>query len=97
MTEVKPVGSRALSKQPIRFLRAKFAKFLRKYLEIKVKVVTEQGLIDIVAGRNDAGVRFGERVAKDMIAVHIGPNMRMAVLGAPRISRKGLRQRARRN
>ena len=45
------------------------------------------GLTDIVAQRYDAGVRSGEQVAKDMIAVRIGPDMRMAVVGAPRISK----------
>ena len=40
-------------------------------------------LTDIVAQRFDAGVRNGEQVAKDMIAVRIGPDMRMAVVGAP--------------
>ena len=43
----------------------------------------EPGLIDIVAERYDAGVRLGEQVAKDMIAVRIGPDARMAVVGAP--------------
>jgi DNA-binding transcriptional LysR family regulator len=41
------------------------------------------GLTDIVAERYDAGVRLGEQVAKDMIAVRVGPDMRMAVVGAP--------------
>jgi DNA-binding transcriptional LysR family regulator len=43
----------------------------------------DYGLTDIVAERYDAGVRSGEQVAKDMIAVRIGPDMRMAVVGAP--------------
>ena len=43
----------------------------------------DYGLTDIVAGRFDAGIRLGEQVAKDMIAVRIGPDMRMAVVGAP--------------
>jgi len=45
-------------------------------------VVVDQGLTDIVSERYDAGVRLGERVDKDMIAVRIGPDMRMAVVGA---------------
>jgi len=45
--------------------------------------MVENGLTDIVAERYDAGVRLGEQVAKDMIAVPIGPRMRMAVVGAP--------------
>jgi DNA-binding transcriptional LysR family regulator len=61
----------------------KLAKVLPKYPEIKVEIIIEPGLIDIVAERYDAGVRLGEQVAKDMIAVRIGPDARMAVVGAP--------------
>jgi DNA-binding transcriptional LysR family regulator len=46
--------------------------------------VIDNGLTDIVAGRYDAGVRLGESLDKDMIAVPIGPELRMAVVGAPR-------------
>ncbi len=59
------------------------AKFLPRYPDIKVEITVDHGLIDIVAQRYDAGVRSGEQVAKDMIAVRIGPDMRMAVVGAP--------------
>jgi DNA-binding transcriptional LysR family regulator len=59
------------------------SKFLPRYPEIKVEVIVDYGLTDIVAQRYDAGVRLGEQVAKDMIAVRIGPDMRMAVVGAP--------------
>ena len=58
------------------------AKFLPRYPDIKVEVIVDYGLIDIVAQRYDAGVRLGGQVAKDMIAVRIGPDMRMAVVGA---------------
>jgi DNA-binding transcriptional LysR family regulator len=58
-------------------------RFLRDYPDIKMEVVTDYGLTDIVAERFDAGVRPGGVVAKDMIAVPIGPDMRMAVVGAP--------------
>jgi DNA-binding transcriptional LysR family regulator len=58
-------------------------KLLPDYPDIKVEIVIDYGLTDIVAERYDAGVRFGEQVAKDMIAVRIGPDMRMAVVGAP--------------
>jgi len=58
-------------------------KFLPQYPDIKVEIIIDHGLIDIVAQRYDAGVRSGEQVAKDMIAVRIGPDMRMAVVGAP--------------
>jgi len=64
-------------------LLPKLAKLLRAYPDIKVEIVVDYGLTDIVAQRYDAGVRSGEQVAKDMIAVRIGPDMRMAVVGAP--------------
>ncbi len=59
------------------------ARLLPDYPDIKVEVVIDYGLTDIVTERYDAGVRAGEQVAKDMIAVRIGPDMRMAVVGAP--------------
>ena len=58
-------------------------KLLPDYPDIKVEIVIDYGLTDIVAERYDAGVRSGEMVAKDMIAVRIGPDMRSAVVGAP--------------
>src|SRR6266702_3711100 len=61
----------------------KLTKFLAKYPDIKVEIAIDYGLTDIAAERYDAGVRWGEQVAKDMIAVRIGPDMRMAVVGAP--------------
>ena len=59
------------------------ARLLPRYPDIKVEITTDYGLTDIVAGRYDAGVRLGEQVAKDMIAVRIGPDFRMVVVGAP--------------
>jgi len=61
----------------------KLTKLLRQYPDIKVEIIIDYGLTDIVTERYDAGVRSGEQVAKDMIAVRIGPDMRMAVVGAP--------------
>jgi DNA-binding transcriptional LysR family regulator len=61
----------------------KLAKLLREYPDIKVEMTVDYGLRDIVAEGYDAGVRSGEQVAKDMIAVRIGPDLRMAVVGAP--------------
>jgi len=58
-------------------------KLLPDYPDIKVEIVIDYGLTDIVAERYDAGVRTGEMVAKDMVAVRIGPDMRSAVVGAP--------------
>jgi DNA-binding transcriptional LysR family regulator len=50
--------------------------------DVKIEFIVDYGLSNIVADRYDAGVRSGEQVAKDMIAVRIGPDMRMAVVGA---------------
>jgi len=58
-------------------------RILPDYPDIHVEVVTDHGLVDIVAERYDAGIRLGEAVAKDMIAVRIGHDMRMAVVGSP--------------
>ena len=60
----------------------KLAKFLPRYPDIKVELVTDYGLTDIVAERYDAGVRWGEQVAKDMIGLRIGPDARFAVVGS---------------
>lgn len=57
--------------------------FLPNYPDIKVELIVDYGLTDIVADRYDAGVRLGEQVARDMIAVRIGPDFRMAVVGSP--------------
>jgi DNA-binding transcriptional LysR family regulator len=51
--------------------------------DIRVEIIVDYGLTDIVAEGYDAGVRLGEQVAKDMIAVRIGPDLRMAVVGSP--------------
>ncbi|EKM8118375.1 LysR family transcriptional regulator [Enterobacter hormaechei] len=56
--------------------------FMAQYPDINVEVTVDDGLTDIVDGRFDAGVRLGEQVAKDMIAVRIAPDMRMAVVGS---------------
>ena len=64
-------------------LMPKLTKLLREYPDIKIEIIIDYGLTDIVTERYDAGVRSGEQVAKDMIAVRIGPDMRMAVVGAP--------------
>jgi DNA-binding transcriptional LysR family regulator len=63
-------------------LLPKLAKLLRLYPDIKVEIAIDYGPTDIVADRYDAGVRSGEQVAKDMIALRISPDMRMAVVGA---------------
>jgi DNA-binding transcriptional LysR family regulator len=64
-------------------LWAAMARLLPDYPDIRVEIVVDYGLTDIVAERYDAGVRLGEQVAKNMIAVRIGPDFRMVVVGAP--------------
>jgi DNA-binding transcriptional LysR family regulator len=59
------------------------AKLLPDYPHVNVELSMDPTLTDIVSERFDAGVRLGEQVAKDMIAVRIGPDVRMAVVGAP--------------
>ncbi|MFH0299349.1 LysR family transcriptional regulator [Bradyrhizobium sp. 31Argb] len=59
------------------------ANVLPHYPDIKVEVLIDYGLTNIVAAQYDAGIRPGELVAKDMIAVRVGPDLRMAVVGAP--------------
>ena len=61
----------------------KLAAFLPQYPDINIEICADNSLTNIVAERYDAGVRLGEQVAKDMIAVRIAPDMRMAVVGAP--------------
>lgn len=58
-------------------------RLLPGYPDIHVELSIDSSLTDIVSGRFDAGVRLGEAVAKDMIAVRIGPDLRMAIVGSP--------------
>lgn len=59
------------------------SKVLKRYPDIKVELFSDLALTDIVAERFDAGVRFGEQVEKDMVAVRIAPDARLVVVGAP--------------
>ncbi|HFZ8993454.1 TPA: LysR family transcriptional regulator [Citrobacter freundii] len=61
----------------------KLKPFLQNNPQINVELVVDNGFVDIVEERFDAGVRLGECVDKDMVAVKIGPDMRMAVVGSP--------------
>lgn len=61
----------------------KLATFLPQYPDIQVELVSEYTSVDIVAQGYDAGVRFGEELALDMISVRIGPDIRNTVVGAP--------------
>jgi DNA-binding transcriptional LysR family regulator len=60
----------------------KLSSLLKQYPDIKVEFVTDYGLTDIVAERYDAGVRWGEQVAKDMISLRIGPDACFAAVGS---------------
>ena len=59
------------------------ARLLPDHPDVQVELSVDSGFTDIVAGRFDAGVRLGEALAKDMVAVRIGPDLRMAVVGSP--------------
>ncbi|MDQ4166392.1 LysR substrate-binding domain-containing protein, partial [Pseudomonas aeruginosa] len=61
----------------------KLSKVLPDYPEITVEVTVYYNRTDIVSERYDAGVRLGDEIAKDMIAVRISPDMRIAVIGSP--------------
>ena len=82
----KPAGTIRITASPHSteaVLWPALARLLPHYPDIKVEISLDTTLTDIVANRFDAGVRLGEQVAKDMVAVRIGPDMRMAVVGAP--------------
>ncbi|MER8825189.1 LysR substrate-binding domain-containing protein [Mesorhizobium sp. M0938] len=67
----------------ISVLQPALKQFLPDYPDIQVEIIVDYGLTDIVAEGYDAGVRMGEQLAKDMIAVRIGPELRMAVVASP--------------
>ncbi|ODR97876.1 LysR family transcriptional regulator [Methyloceanibacter methanicus] len=82
----KPTGTIRItaSDHAVRWLLwPKLSAFLPSYPDIQVEIAVDNALTDIVAHRFDAGIRFGEQVEKDMIAVRIGPDLRSAVVGAP--------------
>ncbi|MEL1262954.1 LysR family transcriptional regulator [Pseudoxanthomonas putridarboris] len=58
-------------------------RFLAAYPEIQLEIVEDDGLVDIVGGGFDVGIRFEETVPEDMVAVPIGPTQRVAMVGAP--------------
>jgi DNA-binding transcriptional LysR family regulator len=87
----KPAGTvriTATEYAPDAILLPRLTKLLHDYPDIKVEIAVDYGLTDIVSQRYDAGVRSGEQVGKDMIALRIGPELRMAVVGAPAYFRK---------
>jgi DNA-binding transcriptional LysR family regulator len=64
-------------------LMPKVKRLMADYPDINVEISVEQKFVDLVSERFDAGVRLGESIEKDMIAVRIGPELRMMVVGAP--------------
>ncbi|MFS2096243.1 LysR family transcriptional regulator [Pseudomonas sp. Pseusp11] len=82
----KPAGKLRITAgehSAITILQPVLAKLLPDNPDLNIEIIVDYGLTDIVAEGFDAGVRLGEQVAKDMIAVRIGPDMRMAVVGSP--------------
>ncbi|MFT9408564.1 LysR family transcriptional regulator [Acetobacter fabarum] len=61
----------------------RLAPVLKNYPDIKVEMAQENGFVDVIEGRFDAGVRLGEGLIQDMVAVRIGPDWRLAVIGSP--------------
>ena len=83
---LKPAGTLRISAgehAALTVLQPAIARLLPLYPDINVEVVVDNGMTDIVANRFDAGVRLGEQVAKDMIAVPISGEFRMAIVAAP--------------
>jgi len=82
----KPAGTLRITTgdQPAEsILLPALAKLLPLYPDLTVELTVDNGFVDIVAERFDAGVRLGETLAQDMVAVRIGPEMQMAVAGSP--------------
>jgi DNA-binding transcriptional LysR family regulator len=67
----------------ITVLQPVLGRLLPGHPDLHIEIIVDYGLTDIVAENFDAGVRLGEQIAKDMIAVRVGPDMRMAVVGSP--------------
>jgi DNA-binding transcriptional LysR family regulator len=66
-----------------RLLAPMLARFLAAHPRARLEIVTDDGLVDIVERGFDAGIRVGQRLARDMIAVPFGPSRRFAVVGSP--------------
>jgi LysR family transcriptional regulator, regulator of peptidoglycan recycling len=82
----KPAGALRINVAPPAadlLLAPIIARFLERYPEISIEIVEDSGLTDIIAGRFDAGIRPGARLARDMVAVRISDQMPVVVAGAP--------------
>lgn len=87
----KPVGTVRITTSDYAantILWPKLSKLQPKYPDLKIELAIDPGLTDIVAERYDAGVRFGDQIAKDMTAVRISPDIRMVIAGAPSYLKK---------
>jgi DNA-binding transcriptional LysR family regulator len=69
-------------------LLPRLSRFLPDYPDVTVEIVVDYGLANVVTDRFDAGVRLGKQVAKDMIAVRLGPDIQMAIVGSPKYLRQ---------
>jgi DNA-binding transcriptional LysR family regulator len=82
----KPAGTVRITTgdhQAEAYLMPAVTRLLPVYPDLRVEISVNLGMVDIVADRFDAGIRLGETIAQDMVAVRIGPDMRMAVVGSP--------------
>ncbi|WP_434568635.1 LysR family transcriptional regulator [Pseudomonas sp. Z3-8] len=82
----KPAGKLRITAgehSAITVLKPVLAKLLPDNPDLNIEIIVDYAFTDIVAEGFDAGVRLGPQVAKDMIAMRIGPDMRMAVVGSP--------------
>lgn len=82
----KPAGKLRITAgehSAISILHPVLGKLLPDNPDLNIEIIVDYGLTDIVAEGFDAGVRLGQQVAKDMIALRIGPDMSMAVVGSP--------------
>ncbi|MBC3362305.1 LysR family transcriptional regulator [Pseudomonas sp. SWRI154] len=82
----KPAGKLRITAgehSAITVLQSVLAKLVPDHPDLTIEIIVDYGFTDIVAEGFDAGVRLGPQVAKDMIAMRIGPDMRMAVVGSP--------------
>lgn len=82
----RPAGRLRLAVSTIacrRFIEPNIARFLAKYPELTIDVVVDDGLANVVEGRFDAGIRLGESLDAEMVAVRIGDDERVAVVGSP--------------
>jgi DNA-binding transcriptional LysR family regulator len=84
-TRDAPAGALRINapRAALQFIAPKLGPFHRAYPEIVLEVIVQDSLADIVAGRFDAGIRLGERLEKDMVAVPLTGKLEMMVVGTP--------------